>query len=106
MNGVLTARTPEQARLLQEVLYAGLLGRQMKSDASAGEVAKDTSQTLQQLHLKLTRLLQDAVDGLHHQFRRDICTEGQVTRDRRPMTRGSTCLPWLACRSRKEGFRV
>ena len=61
MNGVFTARTPEQARLLQEMAYVSTLGRLLKGEASASEVAKDTSQSLQRAHHRLTRLLQEGL---------------------------------------------
>ena len=75
MNDVFTARTPEQARLLQDMLYVGLLGRLLKGDASAGEVARETSRTLQQVHHKLTRMLQAGL----------IEVRGERTRGGRPV---------------------
>ncbi|WP_135227574.1 hypothetical protein [Deinococcus fonticola] len=75
MKDVFIAQTPEQARLLQDMIYVGLLGRLLKSDASAGEVAKDKAQTVQQVHHRLTRLHQAEL----------IEVRGERTRGGRPV---------------------
>lgn len=54
---VLVAKNHQQARLLQDVNYFRVLGRLFLGEASAGEVAAATGQTVKQAHHKLTRLL-------------------------------------------------
>lgn len=55
-RSVFTVQTPEQARLLQDLRFLPVLGQLLVGEASAGEVAAATKQSLKQAHHKLTRL--------------------------------------------------
>lgn len=57
MTEPLIAQTPEQARLLQDFPTVAVLGRLLEGEASAGEIAASTGQTVKQVHHRLTRLL-------------------------------------------------
>lgn len=51
------AQTPEQARLLLDLAYAPALAVLIGKEASAGEVAQVTTNSVKQVHHRLTRLV-------------------------------------------------